>query len=114
MAMTIIMVKLATRFEIIYAPLTKRHLGAIESKHYSLIRHEIENQLWIEPDVETRNRKPLRRPVFFGATWEIRIGPSNRFRVFYRVNRGEKQVEILAIGEKEGNRLFVGGEEIKI
>jgi len=112
--MTIIIVTMAERFEIIYAPLTKLHLRAIESNHYSLIRHEIENQLLIEPDVETRNRKPLKRPIPFGATWEIRFGPRNRFRVFYRVNRGEKRVEVLAIGKKEGNRLFAGGEEIEI
>lgn len=112
--MTIIIVTMAERFEIIYAPLTKLHLRAIDSNHYSLIRHEIENQLGLEPDVETRNRKPLKRPILFGAVWEIRFGPRNRFRVFYRVNRGEKQVEVLAIGEKKGNCLFVGGEEIKL
>jgi len=100
-------------FELIYAPLIKRHLKTLNSKFYSLIRDTIREQLQTEPDVETRNRKPLRRPIF-GATWEIRFGPSNRFRVLYKVNLDEKQVEILAIGEKEGERLWIGGEEIKL
>ena len=101
-------------FELIYAPITKTHLRAIEKKYYSLIRKEIESQLRREPDAKTQNRKPLKRPVIFGATWEVRFGPNNRFRVFYRVNREELQVIILLIGEKEGERLLVGGEEIKL
>lgn len=104
-------------FDLIYAPITKDHLRAIESKYYSLIRKEIETQLQVEPDVKTRNRKPLKRPVIFGttlATWEVRFGPQNRFRVLYRVDRDDMQVNILVIGEKEGERLLVGGEEIKL
>ena len=74
----------------------------------------IEEQLRFEPDVETRNRKPLKRPVIFDAQWEVRFGPDNRFRAFYKVNRQDSQVEILAIGVKQGNRLFIGCEEYKI
>jgi hypothetical protein len=54
------------KFSLIYAPITKGHLRAIESRYYSLIRKEIETQLLLEPDVKTRNRKPLKRPVIFG------------------------------------------------
>ncbi len=108
----------ATReFDLIYAPITKDHLRAIESKYYSLIRNEIETQLRVEPDVKTRNRKPLKRPAILGATlatWEVRFGPQNRFRVLYRVDRDEMRVNILAIGEKDGERLLIGGEEIKL
>jgi hypothetical protein len=52
--------------------------------------------------------------VTFGATWEIRFGPDNRFWVFYRVDNDIEQVVILAIGEKIGSRLLIGGEEIEI
>ncbi len=100
-------------FELIYAPLIKRHLKTIESKYYSLIQETIEEQLQTDPEVESRNRKPLKRPIF-GATWEIRFGPSNRFRVLYKVNPDEQQVYVLAIGEKEGERLWIGAEEIKL
>jgi mRNA-degrading endonuclease RelE of RelBE toxin-antitoxin system len=101
-------------FQLTYAPITKRHLEAIDQKHHSLIRQSIETQLLVDPDIETRNRKPLKRPVRYGAKWEIRFGPDNRFRVFYKINHENHQVEILAIGEKQGNKLNIGGEEIDI
>ena len=78
------------------------------------IRVTIEQQLRYEPAKENRNRKPLKRPVNFGATWEIRFGRGNRFRVFYQVDPVSRQVIILAIGEKRGNRLRIGGEEIEL
>ena len=66
------------------------------------------------PDHETRDRKPLLREVEFDATWELRFGPNNRFRVFYRVDLDRGKVEILAVGVKEGSRLSIGGQEIEI
>jgi len=102
------------RFRLIYAPEVKRHLKAIERKYYALIRSEIEAQLQFEPDVETRNRKPLMRSIAFEAEWELRLGPNNRFRVFYAIDRDQADVCILAIGVKERNRLFVGGEEVEL
>ena len=102
------------RFELNYAPLTQIHLQAIEPKYYSLIRTTIEEQLPFEPDVETKNRKPLKRPVDFGAHWELRLGSDNRFRVFYRIDYEIMQVNILAIGEKRGERLMIGGEVVRL
>lgn len=102
------------RFELVYAPIVNQHVKAIDRKHHSLIKEAIEAQLQIEPDIETRNRRPLKRPVTLGAKWEIRFGPRNRFRVFYKVNYDDKQVDILAIGEKEGSQLFIGGEEVAL
>ncbi len=101
-------------FVLIFAPQTKEHLKAIERKYYSLIRDTIEQQLLFEPGVETRNRKPLTRPVEFGADWEIRFGPNNRFRVFYAINQEEQEVDIIAIGEKRGNKMFIGREEMEL
>jgi mRNA-degrading endonuclease RelE of RelBE toxin-antitoxin system len=102
------------RFLLIYAPITKLHLKTIERKYYSLIRTTIENELQLEPDVETRNRKPLKRPVTFEGEWELRFGPDNIFRVFYEINIESHEVYILAIGVKKGNRLFFGGKEVKL
>ena len=102
------------RFLLIYAPITKLHLKTIERKYYSLVRITIEGELQFEPDVETRNRKPLKRPVIFEAEWELRFGPDNKFRVFYDINIESHEVYILAIGVKEGNRLFIGGKEVKL
>jgi mRNA-degrading endonuclease RelE of RelBE toxin-antitoxin system len=101
-------------YTLVYAEETKRHVRAIDSKFHSLIREAIEEQLLHEPGVETRNRKPLRPPAAFSATWEIRFGPDNRFRVFYDILEEEREVQILAIGVKRSNRLIIGGEEIEL
>ena len=44
---------------LIYAPSVKQHLRVIDFKYRSLIRENIEKQLIFDPNVETRNRKPL-------------------------------------------------------
>jgi len=90
------------------------HLRAIDVKHHSLIREKIREQLLFEPERETANRKPLRQPAAFGATWEIRFGPENRFRVLYDIDQEARVVIILAIGEKLRERLFIGGEEVEL
>lgn len=99
---------------LVYAPDVKRHLRAVERQHYSLIREAIQEQLLFEPDAETRNRKPLRQPAVFEAEWELRFGPDHRFRVFYEIDRENRKVYILAIGVKERDRLFIGGEEVQL
>lgn len=71
-------------------------------------------QLQFQPDIETRNRKPLKRPVVPGAKWEVRFGPDNRFPTFYRVDYDKDEVVLLAVGEKIGNHLFIAGEEVEI
>lgn len=93
---------------------TKEQLRAIEAKYHSLIRTVVEEQLLFEPEKETRNRKPLRQPAPFEATWELRFGPDNRFRVLYGVDHERREVQIQAIGVKKGNRLSVAGEEIEL
>lgn len=102
------------QFTLNYAPQVKQHLQVIDRKYYALIRNTIVEQLQFEPDVETRNRKPLKRPAGFGVDWEIRFGPNNRFRVFYEVDRQRGEVHILAIGVKRGHQLFSGGQEVEL
>ena len=63
------MVKKSKAHEIVYAEAIVSHLASIEPKHHSLIEAMIEGQLRHQPEVETRNRKPLRQPTAFGATW---------------------------------------------
>ena len=100
-------------FTLVYADEVKVHLRTIEAKYHSVIQTEIETQLLHEPGVETRNRKPLKRPIIFGADWELRLGPDNRFRVFYQVNTESREVRVLAVGVKDRNRLYFGGEEFE-
>ena len=66
------------------------------------------------PDQETSNRKPIEQPAPFGATWALRFGCGNCFRVFYEVDHIERVVGILAIGIKERERLLIGGEEFEL
>jgi hypothetical protein len=99
---------------LIYNPEITRHLAAIESNYHSLIRSAIEEQLPFEPETATRNRKPLERPIELGARWELRLGPDNRFRVFYRVEPEEGRVRILAVAVKVRNRVFIAGEEVEL
>ena len=102
-------------FELVYDEEIVQHLATIERKYHSLIRQTIEEQLQYEPDVKTRNRKPLSDSSEFGEnTWEIRFGPRNRFRVFYRIDMTEREVRILAIGVKIRNLLLIGGERFEL
>jgi hypothetical protein len=53
----------------------------------------------------------LEQPAPFGALWELRCGPDNRFRVFYDIDFTAEEVRILAIGIKDRSRLLIGGKE---
>lgn len=111
--MTRILVMLP-RFDLIYAEATFQHMATIDLRHHSLIRQAIEEQLRYEPNVRTRNRKPLIKPSRFGEAWELRFGPHNQFRVFYRVEEDVSRVRILAIAIKIGGRLYIGGKEFAL
>jgi mRNA-degrading endonuclease RelE of RelBE toxin-antitoxin system len=104
------MAKLA-KFALIFAPEAIEHLDRIDSKYYGLLERSIKEQLTYTPTEETRNRKPLEPPAPFSSSWEIRCGPDNRFRVFYDIDLESQEVRVLAIGIKDRNRLFIGGEE---
>jgi mRNA-degrading endonuclease RelE of RelBE toxin-antitoxin system len=101
-------------YAIAFAAEVTSHLRAIEAKYHSLIRARIAEQLRFEPAVESANRKPLRQPAPFEATWEVRFGPNNRFRVLYDIDEENQVVRIIAIGEKQRERLYIGGEEIEL
>lgn len=101
-------------YSLIYDPQVRDHVAKIDKKYHSLIRKEIERQLGYEPEVETRNRKPLVRPSSLGSAWELRIGPENRFRIFYKADRELWTVNILAIGVKIKEQLYIGGKEFEV
>jgi mRNA-degrading endonuclease RelE of RelBE toxin-antitoxin system len=114
--MSIIMVIMARRqaYRLAFASEVTKHMRAIDTKYHGLIREKIGEQLRFEPASETTNRKPLRQPAPFGATWEIRFGPDNRFRVLYDIDAEGRVVQIMAIGEKPRDRLFIGGQEVQL
>lgn len=101
-------------FEIIFDDAVRAHFAAIERKDRSLILDAIEGQLAYQPNQRTRNRKALRIPNSLDATWELRCGMNNRYRVFYDVDVEDRVVIVLAVGRKLGNRLLVGSEELEL
>src|SRR5438270_13863014 len=102
------------RYTIDYVDEVFEHLDFVEGKYHRLIAAAILQQLSVAPDSQTRNRKPLAEPAVFGATWELRFGPQNEFRVFYRVAKSARVVTVLAIGVKSRNRLSIGGEVFEL
>jgi mRNA-degrading endonuclease RelE of RelBE toxin-antitoxin system len=88
----------------------EKHFADLTARQQVIVLNAIKVQLRHEPTRETRNRKPLRpNPL---APWELRIG---FLRVFYEVDAlGSDLVNILAIGVKKGNQLFVSGKEIHL
>lgn len=99
------------KFTLVFAPETLEHLNAIERKHHQLIERKTDDQRQYTPERVTRNRKPLDEPGPYGATWELRFGPSNRFRVFYEVDSAAAEVHVLAIGVKDRQKLVIRGKE---
>ena len=59
-------------------------------------------------------RKALGRLPQLGATWELRFGANNRFRVFYRTELSKQTVYIQAIAVKVNNKLFIGNSEFEL
>lgn len=99
------------KYTLQFAPESLDHLDLIESKYHGVLRRAVKEQLTHSPTVATRNRKSLDQPAPLGATWELRCGPDNRFRVFYEVDEESHEVQVLGIGVKERNRLVIGTEE---
>jgi mRNA-degrading endonuclease RelE of RelBE toxin-antitoxin system len=99
------------KFRLTFAPEAVEHLDLIPSKYHRHLRRTINEQLTSTPTQETKNRKPLEQPAPFDASWELRCGPDNRFRVFYAVDIASRTVAVLAVGLKDRNRLFIGGKE---
>jgi hypothetical protein len=110
---TILAMSRRRAFNVVFDVRTLDHMDAVERKYHSLIRRTVEEQLISEPDIPTRNRKPLLRETAIGAAWEVRCGPGNLFRIFYDVHRDQRLVVVLAIARKVGNQLFVGKEKFE-
>jgi len=71
-----------------------------------IILDGLEIHLRHQPSLGTRRIVALRpNPV---AGWELRLGD---YRVLYDVDETERVVTVQVVGEKEGNRLIVQGQE---
>ncbi len=56
----------------------------------------------------------MEEPTQIGATWELRCGPDNRFRIFYDIHIETRTVVILLIAVKIRNQLRVGKERFEL
>ncbi len=97
-------------YQIEYSPATEDHLRALTARQRTTVFDNVDRQLAHQPNVETRNRKPMRpNPI---APWELRIGI---LRVYYDLEeQPEPRVTVVAVGKKLRNRVIIGGEEMKI
>lgn len=86
------------------------HLAGLSARDRATVLESLERQLAHDPTVETRNRKRLRpNPL---APWELRIG---RLRVYFDVEQEPRHVvRVLAVGIKDGNRVWIGGQEVEL
>jgi mRNA-degrading endonuclease RelE of RelBE toxin-antitoxin system len=62
-----------------------------------------------DPARPTRNVKVLRANPL--ARYELRLG---YLRVFFEIEEDTANVLVLAVGRKEGNRLWIAGEEVAL
>jgi mRNA-degrading endonuclease RelE of RelBE toxin-antitoxin system len=96
-------------FAIEYSPDVENHLRVLTARQRAVVFDEVDRQLLHEPDVETRNRKPMRpNPV---APWELRIGD---LRIYYDIEHDPTRVLIRAVGVKTRNIVRIGREEIQL
>ena len=97
------------RYTIRFTEEARTHLRQLSARERRTVLDRIEAALGNEPTRETRNLKVL-RPNPLGK-YELRAGP---LRAFFDVRERTHEVLILAIGRKEGNRLWVGGKEVTL
>ena len=97
-------------YRIQFAKSAEDNFGELTTRQQRIVLNAVRVQLRHEPLRETRNKKRLRpNPL---APWELRVGA---LRVFYEVDTDQSDlVNILALGVKKGNRLFIAGKEIGI
>ena len=96
-------------YRIEFAASARRHLKALTARQRSIVLDAVDRQLSHSPTTETRNRKRLRPNSL--APWELRVAS---LRIFYDVAADRRQVNILAIAEKIGNTLLVGGNVVTL
>jgi mRNA-degrading endonuclease RelE of RelBE toxin-antitoxin system len=59
-------------YTIEYSPEAEEHLQRLTARQRKIVLDTVDRQLLNQPNVETKNRKPMRpNPV---APWELRIG----------------------------------------
>jgi mRNA-degrading endonuclease RelE of RelBE toxin-antitoxin system len=95
-------------FAIKFSRAAREHLDGFRKRDQQILLATITRHLTDRPGEATRHRK--QRAPNAVAPWELRVGD---FRVFYDVHRDAGQIEIVAVGHKIHNVLYIGGEEVR-
>lgn len=96
-------------FAIFFSEQAEIDLEKFKRAEANIIIKGIESNLRYEPMTETTHRKRLRpNPL---APFQLSV---EKFRIFYDVADGSHEVNILRIGVKVRESLFIRGEEIKL
>jgi mRNA-degrading endonuclease RelE of RelBE toxin-antitoxin system len=93
-------------FKIEFTPEAIEDLKQLREYDQRIVVESIEGQLAHQAAQETRNRKRLRPNEL--AEWELRV---RQFRVFYDIDPGYTFAKVVAVGYKDGEKLFVHGQE---
>ncbi|MCZ7646626.1 MAG: type II toxin-antitoxin system RelE/ParE family toxin [Planctomycetota bacterium] len=96
-------------YSISFSHRADRQLRSLRAYHRGTLLHRNTRMLAHQPQVATRNRKPLRPNDV--APWELRVG---HLRIFYMVDENTRQVWILAIGVKDRARVWMEGQEARL
>jgi mRNA-degrading endonuclease RelE of RelBE toxin-antitoxin system len=98
------------KFDIELSKDASEHLMPFSARERKTLLDAIEEQLTFEPEVPTKKRKEMRQNPL--AAWELKVG---NFRVYYKVfTEPVALVVVAAIGIKERNKIYIGGEEISL
>ncbi len=97
-------------FQVEFSPDAEDCFRELPSREQAIILDAVTEQLVHQPNVETRNRKPLRPNAV--AAWELRVGD---LRVYYDFQVNPKELVLIrAIGLKVRNRVRIGGKEVEL
>ncbi|OQX02661.1 MAG: hypothetical protein BWK80_57415 [Desulfobacteraceae bacterium IS3] len=95
------------KYQLEIKPGAEGDLNYYSSHVRQIIAEAISDHLQNDAGIQTKKKKKLREnPV---APWELKIGD---YRVFYEIVR--ETVNVLAVGHKKHNNLFIRGKKVKI
>ena len=97
-------------YRIDFSPEADEHIARLKAHQRAKLLDMIGRQLVSQPMHTTRHRKPLRpNPV---AQYRLRVG---ELRAYYDVQeQPERLVVVKAVGLKVRDRVYVGGQEVKL
>jgi mRNA interferase RelE/StbE len=94
------------RYRVTITREAKAQLLALAARERRLIGDGIGARLQDQPTIASNAVKALRPNPF--ASYQLRLGD---YRVLYNVDEDNSEVTIVAIGQKQGDKLIIEGEE---